>query len=383
MSNVTRLQINNKELILIATAHISADSAREVSEIIAQEKPDSVCIELDQERYQQLTQPKQWQDSDIITIIKQKKVELLVITLILGAFQKKLAKQLDTQSGGEMLAAITAAHEVNAQIVLADRNIQITFKRILSKLSLWQKIMMFSQLLASMFENPEISDEEIEKMKTQDMLEQALSEIEKSYPIIKTILVDERDQYLAYHIINAPGNKVVAVLGAAHTIGITKIINQPLTIENLDTIDQPSITSKLVGWIIPVLIVGLIIKGFTISPDIGLQQLINWILWNGSLAAIACLLLLAHPLTILIAFVLAPLTTLNPILAVGWFAGLSEAYFHKPTVADFTNLSTDVMSVKGFLSNRVTRILMIVILSNLGATLGSFISGLSIIKQLF
>ena len=137
------------------------------------------------------------------------------------------------------------------------------------------------------------------------------------------------------------------------------------------------------GWIIPILIVALIARGFTISADLGYQQVLSWVLWNGSLAALGCLLLLAHPLTIIVAFLLAPLTALNPILAVGWFAGLMEAYLHKPTVADFTALGSDVMSFKGFFKNRVTKILMIVVFANIGCTIGSFISGLELIKQLF
>jgi len=383
MSNITRFNLNGKEIVLIATAHISAESAKEVQEVIINEQPDSVCIELDSERYQQLTNPKQWMESDIISIIKQKKVELLVVTLILGAFQKRMAQKLETQSGAEMLMAMETAKQVNAQLVLADRNIQTTFKRILRKLSLWQKIKMFSQLLVSAFDSPEITNEEIEEMKTQDMLQQALGEIEKDYPMIKTVLVDERDQYLAYHITNAPGKKVVAVLGAAHTIGIAKLIDQPLSIDGLDTIDPPSLSSKIMGWIIPLVIVALIARGFTISADLGYQQVLSWVLWNGSLAALGCLLLLAHPLTIIVAFLLAPLTALNPIIAVGWFAGLMEAYLHKPTVADFTALGSDVMSFKGFFKNRVTKILMIVVFANIGCTIGSFISGLELIKQLF
>jgi pheromone shutdown protein TraB len=141
--------------------------------------------------------------------------------------------------------------------------------------------------------------------------------------------------------------------------------------------------SKISGWIIPALIVGLI--GYTLmqSTQMGLQQIKSWFLWNGLLSAFGTLLCASHPLTVLTALVAAPFTSLNPLLAAGWFAGLTEAVLRKPKVSDFSNLSEDVATFKGFYKNRVTHILMVVIMANVFSSLATIISGLDIVKTFF
>src|SRR4051794_35085343 len=219
-ANITRLNVEGKEIILIGTAHVSKQSAEQVKEVIELERPDSVCIELDEQRYQSITEGDKWRDMDIFKVIKERKAAVLLVNLALSSFQKRMASQLGINAGQEMIQGIESAKEVGANLVLADRNIQITFSRIWHNIGLWGKMQLLTQIIFSIFSNDRISEEELEKMKSQDMLNSMLSEFTEHFPKLKTPLIDERDQYLAQKIKEAPGNKVVAVLGAAHIPGI-------------------------------------------------------------------------------------------------------------------------------------------------------------------
>ena len=218
--NIHILEKEGKEILLVGTAHVSKDSAQEVKELIEQEKPDTICVELCSARYNSINDRNKWKNMDIITIIKQKKALLLLANLILSSFQKRLAQQLGINPGQEMIQAISSAKEINAHLVLADRDIQVTFTRVWKKLSLWGKIRILFMLIFSMFAKEKISEEEIEKLKSEDVLTVALSELARSFPRLKNTLIDERDQYLAEKIKLAPGTKVIAIVGAGHVPGI-------------------------------------------------------------------------------------------------------------------------------------------------------------------
>ena len=382
-NNITRLAYHNKEIILLGTAHVSKQSAIEVAELISLEKPNSVCIELDEQRYESLTNPKKWQDTDIIKIIKEKRVFLLLVNIILSSYQRKIAVNLDTTAGKEMIQAIDSAKENNATLVLADRSIQITFSRIWRKHSFIEKIKLLYMLIFSSFNDEKITEEDLEKLKQEDVLEAALSEISEALPTVAEVLIDERNQYLANKIKNAPGPKIVAVLGAAHIPGITKEIYLKQDMKELRNIPKKTLGSKIVGWLIPILIIGIFVYSFLTNTNLGFEQLKSWILYNGTFSAIGCIILMAHPLTILTAFIAAPFTSLNPLLAVGWFAGLVEALIRKPTVNDLENIYKDITSLKGILKNRFIKVLAIVLMANLFSTIATFISGIDIIERLF
>jgi pheromone shutdown-related protein TraB len=381
--NVTRIHYDNREFILIGTAHVSKQSAQQVKEVIEAERPDSVCIELDEQRYQSIMEGNKSKETDIFKVIKDKKATLLLINLAVSSFQKRLAKQFDIQPGQEMIQGIQSAQEIGANLVLADRNIQITFTRIWHNVGLWGKAKLMMQILYSIFSNEEITEDEMEKMKSQDMLDSMLQEFTNSFPRLKIPLIDERDQYLAQKIKEAPGNKIVAVLGAAHVPGIKEQIKQEHDLAVLTKIPPKSKILKIVGWVIPLAILALIAYTFVTSPSVGIQQSLSWIIWTGTLSAIGTALAFAHPLAILTGFVVAPFTALHPLLAAGWFTGIVQAYFHRPNVGDFENLSEDVLSLKGFWHNKVTRILLVVTLSNVGASIGTFIGGADIIRLFF
>lgn len=379
-SNITRIELDGKEYILIGTAHVSKESAEEVKAVIEQEQPDAVCIELDQQRYESIVDGQKWKDMDIFSVIKNKKTTLLLMNLAISSFQKRIAKQFNIEPGQEMIQGIKSAEEVGATLVLADRNIQITFSRIWGNIGAKGKAMLLSQVFASIFSNESVSEEELEALKTQDSIDAILSEFTDHFPRLKKPLVDERDQYLAEKIRRAPGKKIVAVLGAAHIPGIKEEITKEHDLKELTKVPKKSKWPKRIGWSIPILIIGLVIATFILNPDAGWQQTQSWLLWNGGISALGAIVALAHPLAILTAFVAAPITSLNPLIAAGIIAGLVQAYLKKPQVSDFEQLNEDVHSVKGFWRNKATRVLLVVLFTNLGSALGTFIAGTDIIR---
>jgi pheromone shutdown-related protein TraB len=378
--NITRIDLDGKEIILIGTAHVSKQSVEQVKEVIDRERPDSVCIELDEQRYKSIMEGNKWREMDIFKVIKEKKATLLIMNLAISSFQNRLAKQFDTKPGQEMIQGIESAKEIGAELVLADRNIQITFSRIWGNVGVWGKAQLLTSIIYSIFNKETISEEELEKMKTQDTLNASLAEISEAFPKLKKPLIDERDQYLAQKIKEAPGKKVVAVLGAAHVPGITKEIHNDQDLHALTKTKPKSKTPQIIGWAIPVLIVALIGFTFFLNPSAGMDQAISWILWTGITAAIGAAAALAHPLAILSAFIAAPITTLHPLLAAGWVSGIVQAYIKRPSVADFETLSEDVFSIKGFWRNKFTRVLLVIILTNIGGSFGTLIGGADVIR---
>lgn len=381
--NITRIHLNGKEYILIGTAHVSKHSAEQVKEVIEMEKPDAVCIELDEQRYQSIMDGNRWREMDIFKVIKEKKATLLLMNLAISSFQKRMASQFGIKPGQEMIQGIESANEIGSELVLADRDIQITFSRIWRGIGVKGKAGLLASVMGGIFSKETISEEELEKMKSQDMINSMLQEFTESFPSLKRPLIDERDQYLAQKIKDAPGKKIVAVLGAAHVPGITNEIQKEHNLKKLVEKPPKSKWPKVIGWSIPAIILAIIAYTFFSNPEVGLQQTLSWVIWNGSLAAIGTAIALGHPLAIITAFLAAPFTSLNPFLAAGWFAGGVQAYMRKPNVADFEALSDDVHSAKGFWNNKVTRILLVVVLANIGSSLGTFIGGADVIRLFF
>ena len=380
IENITRIHLDGKEFILIGTAHVSKRSAEQVKQVIESERPDSVCVELDKQRYQSIMDGNKWREMDIFKVIKDKKASLLLMNLAISSFQKRMAAQFGINPGQEMIQGIESAKELGAELVLADRNIQVTFSRIWHGVGFIGKAKLLMSIIFSVFNNESITEEEIEKMKNQDMLGSMLNEFTEHFPKLKVPLIDERDQYLAQKIKTAPGNKVVAVLGAAHVPGIKEEIKKEHDLARLSQIPPKSKAPKIIGWTIPILILAVIAYTFIANPTAGAQQTISWILWNGSFSALGTLIAFGHPLAIVTAFIAAPITSLNPLIAAGWFAGFVQAYFRRPSVKDFETLSTDVFSIKGFWENKVTRILLVVTLANLGSTIGTVVGGADVVR---
>jgi pheromone shutdown-related protein TraB len=230
------------------------------------------------------------------------------------------------------------------------------------------------QILIGIFEAPEISQEDVEQLKKSDILTEAIESMAKELPGIKTVLIDERDSYLAAKISEVDSDTIVAVVGAGHVPGIKQKLNTPVELKALETLPAKGKLGKYLKWIIPLAILGIIGYGFFgLSADVSLEMIKRWVLVNGIFSAIGAILAGGHILTVAAAFVAAPITSLNPTIAAGWVSGLTEAWIRKPKVEDFENLPRDITSIKGFRSNEITRILLVVVLSNLGSTIGTFI----------
>ncbi len=369
------LEIDDKKIFLVGTAHVSEESTRLVADVIDREKPDTVCVELCASRYQSIRQKDQWQNMDIVKVIREKKSFLLLSNLLLASLQKRIAKKLNIRPGQEMIQAIESAEAVGAAIHLADRDIRITLSRTWRLMRLRDKIKLLAQLIFSIGQVDDISAEDVEKMKQEDVLETILADVGKSLPIVKAILIDERDRYLAHKIRHAPGKKIVAVVGAGHVPGIKKYWNSETDIVPLEKLPPKSKLSAVLKWVIPLGIVALIITGFFMGgAKAGKDMVVWWLLANGVLAGLGALAALAHPFTVVSSIVAAPLTSLNPMVAAGWVSGLVEAFSRKPRVIDFENLQEDIHSLRGFWKNKVTRVLLVVVFTNLGSSIGTFVA---------
>jgi len=372
---VKRLTRDGKEYIIIGTAHVSRESAELVERVIEAEVPDTVCVELCQARYQSMTDRDAWRNMDIIKVIREKKSFLLLANLLLASFQKKVAAKFDIRPGEEMIRAVDKANEVGAELVLADRNVQTTLSRAWQSMGFFKKASLLFQMLLSVGSADDIEEEEIEKLKNQDMLESVLEDVGKSHPALREILIDERDRYLAHNIRHAAGDKVVAVVGAGHLPGILRYFDNTVDISKLDEVPPPGKGGKVIKWGLPLLVTALIIYGFASGgAQAGAGMMGWWIAANGILAGIGAILAFGHPATIASAVLAAPLTSLNPMVAAGWVSGLVEAFVRKPKVMDFESLGDDILSVKGFWHNKVTRVLLVVVFTNLGSTLGTAVA---------
>ena len=377
--NVHEILLDGKKILLIGTAHISQSSVDEVNTVINQVNPDTVCIELCSSRYQAMLAKDQWKNMDIFKVIREGKSFLLFANLIMTAFQKRLGSKLGVKPGSEMFEAANVAEKLNSELVLADRDVKITLQRTWRGMRFWGKMKVLGQLLASLFIREEISKEEIEKLKESDALSEAMKMLAEQSPEMKRILIDERDQYMAEKIRQSMGKLVVAVVGAGHVKGLTAELENKHNLAELESVPP---TGKAVAWLkwgIPALIIALIVYGFfTVDTDVSIEMIQRWVLINGTLSALGTAAAFGHPITIAVAFIAAPFTSLNPTIAAGWVAGLVEALLRKPQVRDFENLADDITHLRGFWQNNITRILLVVIFANLGSAIGTFAGGFAI-----
>ena len=390
MSNTQKvLTLNGRTITLIGTAHISQDSINEVTEAIKTQKPDCVAIELDQKRCDSIKNPDSWRQLDIIKVLKRGEGFLLLANLVLASFQKRMGQNVGVRPGDEMVAAMKVAEELNIPTTMVDRPIQTTLRRAWAKNSLWGKCKLLSAMISSAFTSEKISSEEIEELKNNSEMDSMMKELSDYMPTVKEVLIDERDKYLASHIWESEGSNIIAVLGAGHLPGVQAYLEKIAAgQESTDTTEIANIPSKTLGtkikgWIIPAIIVILIGMGFYFGgKNKGTELVLSWVLWNGALSAIGSIIAAAHPLTILVSFIGAPITSLCPFVGVGFLTGITQAFICKPKVKDIEDLSTDAGSLKGFYKNRVLKVLLVFILSSLGSSIGTFVSGADIISKL-
>jgi len=375
------LELAGRRIVLVGTAHVSMESVDEVAAVIASESPAAVCVELDEGRWRAMNSPDAWEKTDIVKVIKEGQAFLLLANLALSSFQRRMGADSGVKPGAEMVAAIHAAEVAGIPYSFCDRDVKTTLRRAWGKSNFWNKSKLVAQLIAAAFSNEKPDPAEIERLKVRSELDEMMGELAAYLPSVKEVLIDERDRYLASKIWATPGDRLVAVIGAGHGSGVENWLgrlaagNATTDVSDIDKVPPPGLLARSAGWLVPALIVGFIAVGFfTSGAEASLQMLLRWVALNGTLAAVGSLLCLAHPLTILVSFAAAPVATLNPLVAVGFFSGIVEAWLRKPRVSDFQTLSTDVSTVRGFYTNKVTHILLVFFLSSFGGALGNFIA---------
>jgi len=384
-SDVHTLSHDGKTVLLIGTAHISQESVELVEKVISQEKPDRVCIELDEKRYASLTQKKKWQSLDLKQIIKDKQLSTLMINLLMASYQKKLGGQLGVKPGAELLAAANTATEHDIPLALCDRDVRITLRRAWKSTSFFKKGYLLTTLFASLFDSTEISEEKLAEMKQKDVLSELMDEMGTALPDVKKVLIDERDIYLSEKIKEAEGKRLVAVVGAGHVAGIKKVFEKDCSadLERITTIPPVSKMWKTLGWSIPLLIIGSIVaigmqKGMA---DAG-ANLLYWILANGIPSAIGGILAYANPLTVIGAFAAAPITSLTPVIGAGYVAAFIQVMRTPPVVREFETVGDDIGTVKGWWKNKLLRVFLVFLFTGFGSSIGTYVGGYEIIKNL-
>ncbi|PHS71852.1 MAG: conjugal transfer protein TraB [Cycloclasticus sp.] len=387
---IEKLSINGCNITLLGTAHVSQASADAVEFLLLNEDFDATAIELCPGRYNALIDPDSLSKMDLFSVIKSGKAAMVTASLALGAFQQKMADELGIEPGAEMKKAAEIAQQKNIPVLLIDRDVGTTLKRVYRNVPWWKRMELFSGLLASVMFSEKVSEEDIEKLKEGDMLDATFSQFAESSKEIYDPLVNERDQYMARRLFDEAQSgehkNVLAVIGAGHLKGIKNYLENELkdtkTLEELDSIPAKSRWPKLIPWVI----VGLVFVGFGIgfnrAPELGWQLVMEWIVINGGLSALGALLANAHPITIITAFLAAPLTSLNPTVGAGMVTAAVEAWVRKPRVGDFSTLRQDTAKLSGWWKNRVSRTLLVFFLSTLGSAAGTYIAGFRIYEQL-
>lgn len=346
-----------------------------MKQIISEVQPDTVCVELCQTRLNSIRDPDNWKKQDIFKVFKERKMYLLLSSLILSSFQKKLGTK-DIKPGDEMRMAIREAENIGAKVVPIDREVQTTLKRSWGNVGLFSKIYLSSALLTSLIFKEKVPPEKIEAMKSEDALKDIFTNLPSRFNEVKKVIIDERDIYLAQKIRDAAktSKKLVAVVGAGHLAGILEAIQKDHDLTPFEEIPRMKLSEKLGILFFPLLILGLFSYIFyEYGFQEGVQFVQSWVIVKGTLAAIGAAIALAHPVSILLAFVAAPIGNFNPIIKPGWLAALSESYFRKPLVEDFENIAEDSEHWRGYWKNRVIRIFLVLLLPQIGSSLGTFI----------
>lgn len=388
---IVTVTVNGCAITLLGTAHISRESAEKVAELLESGRFDAVAVELCPGRQNALLNPDQLAKMNLFEVLRRGNGSMVIANLALSAYQQRLAQSLGVEPGGEIKIALERARDAHLPVILIDRDIGITLKRVYRSLSFWRRTNLFGSLIASSLTRDQLTTADIERLKQGDILETAFTEFANAEQDLFRPLIDERDRYMAIKLNEAAqSNKyrnILAVVGAGHLHGLTSLLQQPIAepgrlIAELSTVPPPSQWTKYIPWVIVSVILFGFVLGFSRSSELGITLIAQWILINGGLAAVGALCARAHPVTILSSFLAAPLTSLNPAISVGMVAAAVELYFVKPEVGDFLRLREETRTWRGWWQNRVSRTLLLFLFSNLGATIGTLIGAFHIFDQL-
>ncbi|NNJ65891.1 MAG: TraB/GumN family protein [Xanthomonadales bacterium] len=379
------------DITLLGTAHVSRSSAEKVESMLDSGRYDAVAVELCQSRYDALTNPDAFTKLDLLKVIRGGKAAMVTAQLALSAYQQRLADQFGIQPGEEQRTALRMAERHGLPVLQIDREIGVTMKRTAANLSWWKRWSLFGGLIVALISREDVDEKEIERLKEGDILETAFAEFAANREDLYQPLIAERDRYMAAKLIldtqAAEHKHILAVVGAGHLKGIAEHLEQGVehpagVLAELDQSPKSSRWPKLIPW----LIVALVLLGFSIgfyrSPELGWSLVRDWVVINGTLSALGALLAAAHPLTIVTAFVAAPVTSLNPTIGAGMVTAAAELVLRRPQVGDFSSLRHDTTKLRGWWRNRVSRTLLVFLLSTLGSALGTYLAGFRIFDQL-
>ncbi|MBN2886455.1 MAG: TraB/GumN family protein [Chromatiaceae bacterium] len=386
------LVIDGVRFTLLGTAHVSRVSAEQVRRLIQSGDHDAVAVELCRSRFKSLTDPKSLSRMDLFSVIRQNQVSMVVANLALSAYQKRLADQFGIEPGVEQRMAIRLADESELPVLLIDREIGTTLKRISANLGWWRRYSLFAGLLAAMLSSDEVTEEEVERLKEGDVLETTFAEFASDRRDLYVPLIEERDRYMAARLraeaARSGARRVLAVIGVGHLRGVAEALERErgapeAMVAELEQVPPPSRWPRLLPWALVVLIMLGFAYGFSTSPALGWDLVIAWVVINGGLSALGALIAGGHPLTVLAAFGAAPFTSLNPTIGAGMVTGAVELALRNPSVGDFSRLRDDVASARGWWRNRVARIFLVFLFSTLGSAIGTYVAGAHLIERLF
>lgn len=383
LNKVTRINVDGREILLVGTAHVSEDSVKLVKETIDVEKPDAVAVELCGQRYHALEKQNMWADTEITEVIKTGKTHLFLAQLLLANFQRRIGEDFGVKPGAEMVQAINLAKERSIPFFLVDRDINVTFKRALKVMSFYEKSYMLSELFWGFLSGEEIDKELLERLKEKDIMTELIEELSREIPSAKKILIDERDAYIADKIASIKAGKIVAVLGAGHIQGVERLLKENAEeggksreeeLKELEAVPESKSRAKYVGYAIMGFFFLLLAWGFySRGGEMALNMFTRWAILHSLFSGLGVLIALGHPLTILTAVAAAPFTPFHPAVSVGMLAALVEAKLRKPRVKDFNEL-LKLNSIGDCFRNRVTRILLVFFLADLGNNVGNILS---------
>lgn len=354
--------------------------------MIDAEKPDRVCIELDQRRYEALSQEQSFEGLDVKEVIRRKQLSTLLLNLILISYQKQLGVQLGVLPGAELLEAARIAERNGIPVELCDRDVRITLRRAWNAMSLWNKLQLVPALVVSLFDRPELSEDDLRELRQKDVASQLIDEIGAEFPVLKTVLIDERDTYLAQRIRDSAGERIVAVVGAGHLSGIRRALERERDAE-LGALEEIPVGPKVwkwIGWGIPAIVLGSIaFIGWQKGAEAAGDNALFWVLANGIPSMLGAVIALAHPGTVVTAFVAAPITSLTPVIGAGYVAAFAQTYFTPPLVRELHSVSEDLTSLRRWWTNRFLRIFLVFLLTTLGSIIGTAVGGAEIVSNLF
>lgn len=383
--DVHRVEVGGREILLIGTAHVSQRSVDLVREVIDRERPDAVCIELDAGRYEALSQETRFQEQDLREVLKRKQLATLMLNLILSSYQRRLGMQLGVTPGSELMEAARAADDHGIPISLCDRDVRITLRRAWQSISWFQRFRLVAELGASLFDSPEVSEDELARIRDQDVVTEVMNELGRMMPDLKRVLIDERDAYLAHEILETPGDRIVAVVGAGHVDGMKgRLLRDERTdLDEINAIPVDSKIWKIVGWAIPAVIVGSIVAiAMTQGPEAAGENAMIWFLANAIPSGIGALIALGHPLTILAAALSAPFTSLSPLIGAGYVAAFTQLWAKPPRVSDFGTIGDDLAVPARWWQSRLMRIFLVFVLTTLGSVIGTYTGGFGVLRNL-